>query len=158
VLKAQGEYGQAQRLYEESLAVSRELGGEEGIAASLCELGSALLSRGNYQRAGNVFRESLSLWQEIGNTGHIVDCLVGLGRVAGAAGSWESAIKAARLLGAASLLLDTIGSPMQPSDRAEYDHDVAAVRAQLDEAVFVVAWAEGRAMTREQAITFALEV
>lgn len=158
VLKAQGEYGQAQRLYEESLAISRELGGEEGIAASLCELGSALLSRGNYQRAGNVFRESLSLWQEIGNTGHIVDCLVGLGRVAGAAGSWESAIKAARLLGAASLLLDTIGSPMQPSDRAEYDHDVAAVRAQLDEAVFVVAWAEGRAMTREQAITFALEV
>jgi hypothetical protein len=34
---------------------------------------------------------------------------------------------------------------------------LAAVRAQLDEATFVAAWADGRTMTLEQAIGYALE-
>jgi serine/threonine protein kinase len=37
------------------------------------------------------------------------------------------------------------------------DRILAVVRAQLDEATFSTAWAEGNAMTLEQAITCALE-
>jgi hypothetical protein len=47
---------------------------------------------------------------------------------------------------------------MVPPDQKEFDHYVTAVRGQLDEVVFVKAWAEGRAMTLEQAIEYALEV
>jgi hypothetical protein len=36
------------------------------------------------------------------------------------------------------------------------DHDVAAVRAQLDDATFAAAWAEGQAMSLEQAVAYAL--
>ena len=41
--------------------------------------------------------------------------------------------------------------------RLEYDRALAAARAQLDEAAWNAAWAEGRAMTLEQAVTYALE-
>ena len=45
---------------------------------------------------------------------------------------------------------------LAPADRADHDRDVAAVRAALGEAAFAAAWAEGRAMTMEQAIAEAL--
>ena len=45
---------------------------------------------------------------------------------------------------------------MDPIDRADYDRDVAAIRAQLDETTFAAAWAAGRALSLEQAIAEAL--
>jgi hypothetical protein len=59
-------------------------------------------------------------------------------------------------LGAAEALRETIGLPLAPVDRAAYERNVAAVRAQFDAASFAAAWAEGRAMTLEQAIAYAL--
>jgi predicted neutral ceramidase superfamily lipid hydrolase len=50
-----------------------------------------------------------------------------------------------------------LGSDLDPADRREYDRILAAVRAQLDEATFNAAWAEGRKMTLEQAIEYVLE-
>jgi len=41
-------------------------------------------------------------------------------------------------------------------DQAEFDHWLATAHAQLDDAVFAAAWAEGQAMTLEQAIEYAL--
>ena len=46
---------------------------------------------------------------------------------------------------------------MFPVDRVKYDQILAAVRAQLDEATFNAAWEEGRKMTLEQAIEYALK-
>ena len=40
--------------------------------------------------------------------------------------------------------------------RASYEHDVSAVRAQLDQATFAAAWAAGQAMTLDDAIAEAL--
>jgi DNA-binding NarL/FixJ family response regulator len=59
---------------------------------------------------------------------------------------------AARLWGTAEALRDTMGTPIAPVYRAEYDRSVAATHAQLDEQAFATAWAEGRAMTPEQAL------
>ncbi len=39
----------------------------------------------------------------------------------------------------------------------ELDRDLAATRAQLDAAAFEAAWAEGQAMTLEEAMAYALE-
>jgi hypothetical protein len=41
-------------------------------------------------------------------------------------------------------------------ERAEYDRTAALVRPQLDKPTFAIAWAEGRTMTLEQAIAYAL--
>jgi hypothetical protein len=81
---------------------------------------------------------------------------VSLGQAAAGADSPDQSLKAGRLLGAASILLDTIASP-SPADRDEYDRSLAVVRERLDEAALAAAWAEGRGMTRERAIAYALE-
>ena len=73
------------------------------------------------------------------------------------AGVQGQQVRAARLLGAVEALLEATNDHVDPADRAEYDRDVAAARAQLDEATFAAAWAEGRAMTMEQAMAYALE-
>ncbi|MEK7785118.1 MAG: hypothetical protein AAB658_06790, partial [Chloroflexota bacterium] len=71
---------------------------------------------------------------------------------------------AARLFGAAEALLDAIGAPLAPADRAEWERDAAMARVQLDPSassgqavMFNAAWAEGRVMAMEQAVVYALE-
>ena len=45
---------------------------------------------------------------------------------------------------------------MPPEDRPAYDRSLGAVRDLLSEGALAAAWAEGRAMTLEQAIEYAL--
>jgi hypothetical protein len=53
-------------------------------------------------------------------------------------------------------LRQTIDDSRPPVEQANVDHDFALIRAQLDEAVIAAAWAEGQAMTMEQAIAYGL--
>jgi hypothetical protein len=46
---------------------------------------------------------------------------------------------------------------MAPPDRPVVDRAVAATRRSLGEEAFAAAWAEGRAMTLEQALAYALD-
>jgi hypothetical protein len=64
--------------------------------------------------------------------------------------------RGARLLGAAEALLEAIGGVLDPDDGMVYEQGVASARAQLSEAEFERAWAEGRAMSMEEAIEYAL--
>ncbi len=59
---------------------------------------------------------------------------------------------AVRLLAAAAALRDSLGAPLPPVSRADYERCVAAARAQLGEQAFALAWAEGQSMTWEQAL------
>jgi len=59
-------------------------------------------------------------------------------------------------IGAAEALREKIHSPMTDYERVEYDKEVAQLRSLLHELDFNTLWAEGRALTMEQAIEFAL--
>ena len=59
---------------------------------------------------------------------------------------------AARLWGAAEALREAMGVPIPPVYRAGFERSVAATRLLLGEKAFAAAWAEGRAMTPEQAL------
>ena len=50
-----------------------------------------------------------------------------------------------------------LGSVLSISQK-EYDRGWSEAKKQLDEASFEQAWAEGQALTREQAVAYALEV
>jgi hypothetical protein len=76
----------------------------------------------------------------------------GLGGVALGEGQTH---RAAQLLAAAELLVE-IGH-LHPIDRDDYERDKAQARTQLGEEAFTAAWAEGQAMSLEQAIALALE-
>ena len=46
---------------------------------------------------------------------------------------------------------------MQSWDRVDWDRAVATVRAILSESAYSNAWTEGRAMSRDEAVAYALE-
>jgi non-specific serine/threonine protein kinase len=67
-------------------------------------------------------------------------------------------VRAARLWGAAEALLKAIEvtAYVYAPDRSHYQSQVTAARAQIDDdAAWETAWAEGRAMTPEQAVEYA---
>jgi hypothetical protein len=61
------------------------------------------------------------------------------------------------LFGAAEALREIIGVLLLPIEWRDYDRNISETRAQFDETTFAAARAEGRAMTLEQAIAYALE-
>jgi hypothetical protein len=62
---------------------------------------------------------------------------------------------AARLLGFFERQMEGFFKPMDEMDRIEFEQHSARAREKLGEAVFTVLWAEGRAMTMEQALQIA---
>jgi non-specific serine/threonine protein kinase len=66
--------------------------------------------------------------------------------------------RAARLFGAAEAFEETLGGGSAEwwADQTEDDRRVASARAGLGEAAFGAAWSEGRSMTLEQAVEYAL--
>jgi non-specific serine/threonine protein kinase len=165
----QGNYQQAKALIDKSLKLRKEVGSKSGIAWSLQNLGYLAQHQGEYRQAAALFEESLALFLEIGNKIGVAECLEGLASVATA--EWQpdarasarhaakggGAERAPRLFGAAEALREVANTPLPPYRRADYDRDVAAARAQLDEAAFAAAWGAGRAMRMEQAVAYALE-
>ena len=69
----------------------------------------------------------------------------------------QGAARAAHLLGAAEAQFQAMGAAMWPADHRDRERSMAAIRAALNEEAFAAAWAEGRAMSLEQAIAYALE-
>jgi non-specific serine/threonine protein kinase len=80
-----------------------------------------------------------------------------LERCAWVAADLHQAQRAARLFGASEAAREWIGAPLKPGEMPIYDRHLARVRANLNTNTFDAAWAEGRKMTLEQAIEFALE-
>jgi DNA-binding NarL/FixJ family response regulator len=60
------------------------------------------------------------------------------------------------LWGAAEALREELGTVVSPVERYVYEPYIAAARAELEETAWRAAWAEGRAMTLEEAIEYAL--
>ena len=151
----QGNYSRATAHFEESLALGRELGSQFGMAFSLSGLGRVAYLQGDYGKAAVMFEESLSLFQELGNKPGSAGLLEGIAMVAV---TQEQPEKASRLFGAGEALREAIGSIRFPFEQSKYDLSVAAARAELEEEAFEAAWAEGRVMSMEAAIEYALKV
>ncbi len=150
----QGDYAAARALFEESLAIQRELGDRQSMAASLSALGNVASAQGDNASARALHEETLTIYRELGDRRGIARSLVGLAYVAFALACPG---RAARIWAGAERLRETIGEKLPPSDCAGYDRQVAAARAAIgDDATFDLAWQEGRAMTLERAIEYAL--
>jgi predicted ATPase/class 3 adenylate cyclase/DNA-binding NarL/FixJ family response regulator len=152
VAKAQDDYAGAAARFEESLALFRSLDDLPGISMALQGLGYVTQAQGDYAQAKTLLEASLNLYQKAGSKYGIALCLTGLATVAAAEGQ---PVRAARLFGAAEAQHDQIGAFLVLAERVTYDRSRAALRARLDAATFAVAWAEGHAMTPEQAVAVA---
>src|SRR5829696_1674075 len=149
-----GDHRHTRSLAERGLALCRETGDKHGTSIALFTLAGVAQAERDHERARDLFEEELSVSAELRNEADIVHCLEGIAAIAGAEGS---IVRAARLWGAAEALLEKIEAMYTyVPDRSLHRSQVAA-RSQIDEAVWEAAWAEGRTMTSEQAIEYALD-
>jgi tetratricopeptide (TPR) repeat protein len=88
---AQGDFEAAKRDFEESLAISRELGDDAETAGCLRNLGLVAYRHGDYDSAQRLFEESLAIRRELGDQRGISHCLNNLGGIAVFRGDLESA-------------------------------------------------------------------
>ena len=124
-----------------------------GLAIALNNLGLLALQQGDYERASALYQRGLTLFWHEGDKALTARCFEELAWLAYERGDYEQAV---RLFATSEALREAIGSVLHGPTRVEHDANVSAVRAHFDEATFAAAWAEGRAMTMEQAVAYAL--
>jgi tetratricopeptide (TPR) repeat protein len=151
----QDDFLAARGLFEESLAIGRQLGDRYGIAYALDSLANVAFEEGKYPAARALAEESLVIRKELGDKGGMADTLEGLAATFAALGG---SLRGARIWGAAERLRVEIGLPLPADERRRYDRRVATARAALtDDAAFDRAWQEGRALTLAEALDLALD-
>jgi predicted ATPase/class 3 adenylate cyclase len=153
VARRQGDFGQAARLNAEYVTGRRELGNRQLLANALEGQARLAWSQGDLVSAHSLHAEALAIRREAGNPLSLAHSFESFAILAAAQ---QQAQRATRLFGAAERFHEALYYSELPMWRAEHDRSVGAVHAQLGEATFAQAWAEGQAMTMDQAIACAL--
>jgi DNA-binding CsgD family transcriptional regulator len=148
----QGDPQRATELLEEAVKLLAQ-GRTGGLNNALDKLGWAALMRDEHERAKALYTESLDLSMGLGDKWVAVGAVEGL---ACAAAAGAEAERAARLFGAAEALQEAVGGQHMPEEAALREPYLATARSRLDEASWEDAWAEGRTMSMEQAMEYAL--
>jgi len=151
----QGDSSRAKQVAEQGLELAREVGAAEAICVA-CYAGAMVAqAEHDHEQARGLYEEGLVLAAEAGNETNVVYCLEGLATLAASEGSLA---RAGRLWGAAEALLEKIevAAYIYAPDRSVHQGQVSAACARLEAAAWQAAWAEGRAMSPEQAIGYTL--
>jgi predicted ATPase/DNA-binding SARP family transcriptional activator len=149
-----GEYAKAASLSEQAYGLFETLEDSEGMAFALVNQGFAALSQKQHDRAIELLRQALRRLAELEFRDVIGYCFEGLAAVLAFT---ERPEEAARLLGAAEALRESLGVGLAPAEQTTHDETVEAVRGALDEERFTGAWRQGREMPLDDAIANALE-
>jgi tetratricopeptide (TPR) repeat protein len=157
---ARGEYATARDWLEECLRVNQEVGIGIVVASAHDYLGDVARAQGDLSEAQTRYWEGLRLCQRQGDKAPIAAALLKCASVWLALGQTEAAVKlfaveanwraSMRVPRGANAFIGEFGVVRSESD-------LAKARATLGEEAFARAWAEGQAMTLEEAIAFALK-
>lgn len=155
VATAQGKHERAMAFLTEALALYRDVGESSGVAGTLHSLGVLATAQGQYGPAATYLAESLLRFQRLGDVSRVERCVWSLAGLAVARGD---AVRGVCLYGAQRATRERFGTvPALAIDQVTFDRDMAVARAVLGERGFSAAWTQGRAMSPEDAISYALE-
>jgi len=162
---AKGDYELATKRFEDGLKTGREVGFKTSICHALCGLGRVAQSRGDYAAARAFYAEALAtksqhissffkgVWMNTYKTA-VVYPLAAFAVLATAQTKME---QGARLLGASECLYTPLRFVMSAKERAERDQAIAAAHAALGEEAFASSYEEGKKMTLDEVVAYALE-
>lgn len=150
----QGDYAQGRAMLEESLTLLREIGDRSFLANALTSLAEVFLDQGEAAAARDRLIESLAIARALGDKRSIAYLLENFGR---AALLQNDGLRGVKLDGAASALRQTIGAPLPEAEQKSLNERLQGVRDSLGEAVVNEMWEQGKLLTMEEAIAFAME-
>jgi predicted ATPase/class 3 adenylate cyclase len=153
VVLAQGDLSSARTLAEESENIHRSIGNRRNLAYSLLTLALIEMGDGNVAKARSLLQESLTYSAELGDPWA---CMITLASFAILAGAALQPKRAVRLGGAVAAVHDNIGGALPSFTQTNLESTLESARSALS-AEAESAWEQGRTMTMEQAIEYALE-
>jgi predicted ATPase len=155
----QGKYSEACSYFGEGLRVCRQLGDKHIEASMLKGMGYARLlqSEQTDPTVRGLFEQSLESFRIIGDKVNMIEGLETFAVLASAhSEQLEEAKRGARLFGAAEALRNTMGIPLSHPNQLLYEPLMHQARNRLGEAPFNELMEEGRRMTMEEAISYAV--
>jgi predicted ATPase/class 3 adenylate cyclase len=150
---AAGDLVRARLLLEQSLANAERIGSDQHAGNALCDLGILDLYERRYEHAAPLFAHALESALRTGWRINVVYSLRGLAATAAAGGGLETA---ARLLGASDVIEEEIGEQIQGYAARIFAETATQVHDGLGEPSIAAAYAEGRATSQADAVTYAL--
>jgi ATP/maltotriose-dependent transcriptional regulator MalT len=147
----EGDLVLARQLHEQSVALHRNLKDQYMLPTALANLAKVLIHFGKFDRAWELTRECWSIGHEVSYIREMVIMIAAF--LHHAQGRHD---RAARLLSYETAQRAPFGLHIDVGDRPDYDRNLTELRTQLGESAFEAAWAEGKLLTREQAIKMAL--
>ncbi|MGH2617081.1 MAG: helix-turn-helix domain-containing protein, partial [Thermomicrobiales bacterium] len=108
---------------------------------------------GDVTRGIALFHESLALAVAKGNLGNVIDGIECVARLAAVTGQAE---QATRLFGAGEAWREELVFPLSPTDVAYAEPILHRLREALGADGFAAAWADGRSLTQDEAVSEAL--
>jgi hypothetical protein len=149
------DFDAARPLFESVLALARTDGDLHTMHLSIRYLGYLARERGDVEQACALHAEALRLALDFGDEPCTLYALAGLTYISVEA---HESRRAARLLSVVARLQELTGMRLSPSSRpTDFEDCVATVQTLLGEQDFAEAWAEGRALPLERAISEALQ-
>lgn len=151
--RCQNDSRAASEFYEASLALTPKIDNIRWKAIVLGNLGSAKRDLGDVERAEALQKESLALKYRVRDEIGLSYCFGGLAAVAGELGAFA---EAATLLGVVDALIARTKHQLDLADRNDVERTLALVQARLAPAAFMAARDEGRALSLDSAVAYAL--
>ncbi|MDQ4030879.1 MAG: LuxR C-terminal-related transcriptional regulator [Actinomycetota bacterium] len=150
-LLAAGEHQAAEDALREANKAGESIDNDWLVALANYHLGQLARQRGDFRRAENLHQDALARRARGEFHPGILDSLEALATLAV---EHDSVTEATRILGAAAALRQVIGTARWSSDQANYDDVLTRVRDILNDADFETAWAEGQALSADQAVAY----
>ena len=152
----EGKYAEAGEHFATILSFSRQSSINLGIDELLWFLGVTAIREQDYVRAKTWYTECLLFCQQIGSPdAQLPECLIGFAGIASAEKRFE---RAAQIVGATKLMIEARPGPsLENFDQIELKRLTAILREELGDARFEALALQGRTMTMEQAIAYALD-
>lgn len=149
--------GNQDPLLAEALLLLQQVEDKQAEASILACMGTSAWERGELSRAASLYAESLTLCHHTGDRTTIASVAL-LERIAAVAHAYHRPVHAARLLGAAEALRESLGAPLMPFLRPEHERRLSLLRDDLGDSSLAAAHADGWDMSLESVIAEALSI
>ena len=152
---ARGDSESARTLIEQSLALHRTLDDPWGTSHALSSLALVMVGAADADAARRLVGESISIERDVGDLPGLIFNLEVCARLAASEGRRTRAV---RLYAGASGVGEAMGFRRHASevDWTDRERDIEELRSLLGEEAFADAWEQGRAMTMDEALDYAL--